>query len=268
MHSHERRTKFLMDLDEETTRRIHSQLTEYTAILASLVQDTKPVPGTTSDIHDRYFSKFGELLCHRDELNAFLRQKLGPNSTSSLDTETLVNYERVFEYLESPSNSQASILHSSNDDVSLRISEDIRGICRMGLRMFGTRSTRGTDIESEAWDNIQKTFFPTVDPTDLRVAFYDKKLNDSCDIPRRWTFDEDLKIVEGVLRMGRGKAGIHHIYISLGELRSCDEIVDRIHVFFPEPQKRKNQSSTKTEIKSSESEWSVDDSLLLPSVGA
>jgi hypothetical protein len=108
-----------------------------------------------------------------------------------------------------------------------------------------------------------------MDTNQLRISYYDGKLEptEQASIPRRWTLEEDTKLVLGVTKLGRGVSGIHQVFMSLGESRSFDEIVDRIAIFFPEPPKKYKKGNQKTEdiIKSNASDWSVDDALLLPS---
>jgi len=275
MHRHERHNKFLMHFDGDTKTRIQTQLTRYTNSLARLVKQTKPGPRCQSDIHNTYFAKFGELLCYRDELNAFLHSRDGNNSKSILETPALDSYEAVFDFLSSSEIPVTSLSGSPESDHTLRISEDVRGLCRLGLWTFGTKSTRASS-DNHTWKRIQETYFPYTNSSALRIAFYNsenRKSDDSVLMPKRWTREEDYQIVSGVMSKGRGLHGIHHMYIALREMRSFDEIVERIAVFFPEPQRKyKKQTLKGTAViakpaddppSDNSDEWSIDDSLLV-----
>jgi len=265
-----------MQLDDETKERIRELVVGYTDLLSRLVRETKPQKGERSELHEHYFNQFAELLCLRDEHTTLMRNELNSNANSVLDTPALRNYEELYAFLASDTEYPPPMLKPS-DDEPLRLCDATVSICRRGLHRFGTRNTGGEDIEALAWERICDTFFPSADTIALRRAYYNHVSSSAyisaAGLPERWSLKEDYTIFEHVSRYGRGETGVQHIYSSLCYKRSHDEIIERIHVIYPKKtrvyktKKRKcvdtKSTSSETDSNSPQSDWSIDDSLLL-----
>ena len=263
-----------MYLDNENRDKIRTLVIGYTDLLALLVRQTKPPRGERSELHEYYFRLFGELLCLREEHSAFLRNGLNENELSILDTPALLNYEELYAFLASDTEYPSHLL-KTGDDEPIRLCEASVSICRRGLHCFGTKNVLGEDIESTSWSTITEKYFPCVSPVELRQAYY--KYISSSDgltqarIPERWTLEEDYAVFENVSRFGRGDLGVQAIYAALAGRRSYDEIVERIHVIYPnktveyKTKKRRPHEPTRFSemCDSPRSDWSIDDSLLL-----
>ena len=260
-------------LDDETRERIRALVVGYTDLLECLVRETKPPKGKRSELHEYYFKLFAELLCLRDEDTEFLKNGSDGSKISILDTPALRNYESLYAYLASETEFPTRMVKPS-DDEPIRLCENTVRLCRRGLHSFGTRNVRGEDIEPLAWLEITKRYIPCVDPVELRQAYY--KYISSRDevplrLPERWSLEEDYAVFDNVSRFGRGELGVRSIYSVLGERRSYDEIVERIHVIYPNKTRTYNTKKRKhfdhvesfTPSLSPRSDWSIDDSLLL-----
>lgn len=260
---------FRMPLDDESKQRIRSLAAGYTELLARLVRETKPAHVESSELHEGYFNQFAQLLCMRDEHNAFIRNRLNHESNSVLDTPALLAYEELYHYLAS-SLERSPQLQKPKEDAPLTLCAATVDICRRGLHCFGTKNTKGENTETSSWKRICDTYFPTADPVEFRRAYYNYlstngSHSSESDFPIKWSFEEDYAVFDNVSRFGRGEMGVHYTYLALGQKRSYDDIVGRIHVIYPnQTRKYKSGKSRVSSPKSPSSTWSLDDALLVP----
>lgn len=259
---------FRMQLDDKNKDRIRSLVAGYTELLSRLVRDTKPARGETSEVHEAYFKQFAQLLCIRDEHNAFIRNRQNQHASSVLDTPALLNYEELYEYLASDVD-YPPMRTRPTEVAPVCLCNATVEMCRRGLHCFGTKNTRGDDTEASSWRRICETYFPTADPVELRRAYYNymsANVSDSSEahFPPMWSFEEDYAVFDNVSRFGRGEVGVHHTYLALGQKRSYDEIVERIHVIYPNQTRKYKSGKLKASLpESPSSTWSLDDSLLV-----
>ena len=256
--------------------RIHSLFAEYTETLARVLRESKPVPGSGCATHDRYFGLFAESLCYRDELDAYLTRSGNSGVRSILNTDALDNYQDVFEYLRNPSLSSYTDVVEEDEAMEPRLSVNARKLVTLALRTFG--STGG-------WDRIQAVYFPALPVQTLRQLYYEGASqamdHEPAPCPKRWTVEEDYALVTAIETFGRGRHGVHEIFMSLSGTRSVDEIDSRISTIYAKPakSKRKKRAFESKEPKSistcpctpedvlfmnteSSSDWSIDDNLL------
>ena len=270
--------------DEEITERTSRLIVRYSSLLSKLVRDTKPKEHHTSEVHKHFFTMFAELLCQRDEFNAFSRSS--PTAELSVfDAPAFLDYEDLYAFLASRAHNPIGV-KSEGSHSSMHMCDGAAILCRRGLHCFGKTNTRGDDTEEATWIRIRDKYFPHMDPTEVRQAYYNfhsfhEQQANAEGSPTRWTLDEDYAIFDCVSQYGRGEMGVHYIYMALGEKRSYDEIVERIHVIYPKKRKQyktKRNSEHRYKLRGTVSDdggdhcstpsskcstWSIDDSLLV-----
>lgn len=258
-------------------QQIRDHFAEYADILAEILVESKDL-GSESEVHQRLFRMYGESLCYRDELDAYVSSKSCESSQSLLHCEALDDYRSVFKLLESPSSlsSPGRPRDDPHSAPTLPMSASLNLLISRYLRMFGKVSCTGAPSEKHTWVRIQSALFPDLSPESLRVSYYKyqrEHMEVSSDVvlPRRWTFDEDSVLVSCIETCGRGDLGIHHTYLALHERRSHDEIVARVGMYFPRPKKEYKKSkgntssgfvTTRAPSESGNDSWGQDDALL------
>ncbi len=250
------------DLKEE----IRDQFAEYAEMLVEMLKDSKDL-GPESEIHKTLFGLYGESLCYRDELDAYVSSKCEQPSRSLLHCESLDNYDSVFAYLALPPTvSPDKCLEDGDGSLpGITMSASCYELLRRYLRMFGKLSCTGSNCETQSWTAIASALFPDIHSDSLRRSYYKyqnmmhKEHHFSEEIPRRWTFDEDFSLVSCIETHGRGDRGIHETYLALKGSRSHDDIVLRVGEYFA----RLKREYKNRKVKKHHS--SVDDTTRVPS---
>lgn len=273
---------FFMDRDDNDFREdIRRRFAEYADMLVEMLKESKD-RGTDDPVHQSLFAMYGDCLCCKDELDAYVSVKNGIISDSLLGCDALNSYEDVFSDLATaPIGSEPSSLarEDSTSSGSVRMTQSCYTLLREYLRMFGRFDCNNQYCEPKTWIRIAAALFPHARPESLRRSYY--KYQSQYKLPpigstrRDWTFDEDFTLISCIEANGRGELGIQQVYLALEESRGHDEIVNRVIGYFPRPLRKYRKSirgpknvpegaSIETTRAPSEagSEWSEDDGLL------